>query len=118
MPRTLQQLSRTEVLEATRTFRGELPGVPNPDTAAVARRFDITEATARALRTAATTTPKVVTESTASPTDARANRKGSLAVRLQSQVTAAEAKPINECSIQELHALAAAAGSEAGMFGA
>ncbi len=55
MSRTLQQLSRTEVLEAARTFRGELPGVPNPSTAAVARRFDITETDARALQLAATT---------------------------------------------------------------
>jgi len=44
-------------------------------------------------------------------------RKVHLAVRLQTQVQTAEAKPINECSIQELEALTAAAAAEAGMFG-
>ena len=90
----------------------------------VARAFHISESAAEAMATAVTTAPKkAVTESApdltaaGAATDAVASRKVSLAVRLQTQVQAAEAKPLNECSIQELEALAAAAGADAGMFG-
>ena len=132
MPRTMTKLSLDEVRNITKLFRGERPGVPNPSTAAVARRFDITEANKAPCRAAATsaapaakrpTTPSV-TESVpdlkeaADAVGAYGARKAALAAKLSVRVQAAESKPIHECSIQELEALAAATGSEAGMFGA
>ena len=98
-----------------------------PDTVKrVASTWRIAESDARTLGIAATTTApkKAVTESapdltaSASTTNVPASRKSALALRLQTQVQEADSKPINECSIQELEALAAAAGNEAGMFGA
>jgi len=100
----------------------------------VARTFHISESAASTMATAVSTAPKPkpVTESApdltaaAAASDARAAsnaqaahaaRDAYLTAELAAQVQAAAAKPLNECSPQELEALAAAAGAEAGMFG-
>ncbi len=91
----------------------------------VSRSFSISESAAEAMATAIkdrNAPKKAVTESApdltaaGTTTDPGASRKTDLALRLVQQVQAAEAKPLAECSIQELQALAAAAGAEAGMF--
>ena len=79
MPRTMRTLSPKELRDSTQVFRGELPGVSNPSTAAVARRFDITESDAGLLRTSATT--RSVTADRArhlNEAEARIERDGSL----------------------------------------
>ena len=122
--RTLTDLSKAEVGSITRVFRAH--GTDRARVSRVAKTFRITESDASNLATAATTapkSPKVVTESAAdltsaaANTDAHTNRKASLAVKLFNQVQQAEAKPISECSLQELESLAAAAAADAGMFG-
>ena len=75
----MRTLSPKELRDSTQVFRGELPGVSNPSTAAVARRFDITESDAGLLRTSATT--RSVTEHRArhlNEAEARIERDGSL----------------------------------------
>ena len=94
----------------------------------VARSFSLTESAAGAMATAIKerNAPKPVTESApaaaVAPDDAAryagASQKAALAFKLQAQVQAAEAKPLSECSLQELQSLTAAAATEAGMFGA
>jgi len=119
----LTDLSTPEVGAITRIFRAH--GTNAARVRRTAAMFNITESDARALGTAATTTApkKAVTESAPdlraadAATDAVASRKASLAFRLHQQVNEAEAKPLAECSTQELEALAAAAGADAGMFG-
>jgi hypothetical protein len=122
--KTMTDLTPAQVGRITDLYRTR--GATADTVKRVARTWQITESDAQTLGTAATTAApkKTVTESapdlpaTAANTDALASRKANLAIRLHSQVLEAESKPIGECSIQELEALAAAAGSDAGMFGA
>lgn len=109
MPKTIHQLSPTETADFIRTVRGELPGVPNPSNAALARRFDITESAVHALRTAATTTPPKKA-SAPTRTIAEATREHLIyesAEGLVRQANAAEEKGLEHASHQELAAVAA-----------
>ncbi len=97
----------------------------------VARSFSLTESAAGAMATAIKerNAPKPVTESapdlttSAAALDADASRNAALAFRLHQQVNEADSRiaaaggSMAGLSIQELQYLAAAAGSEAGMFG-
>jgi lysozyme family protein len=96
----------------------------------VAKTWQITESDARALGTAATTKPKPTTTRTITESGAPAGalndtdpRKVHLAERLAQSVNEADARidadggSLAGLSIQQLQALAAAAGAEAGMFG-
>jgi len=121
----LTDLSKPEVGSITRIFRAH--GTDAARVRRTATQFGITESDARALATACTTSPpaKVVTETAPATTtlDTDASRKATLALRLQQQVNEAEARIEHDgsmagLSLQELQSLAAAAGAEAGMFGA
>lgn len=126
MPRTLQQLKEDgQLSELIRTLRGEVPGVPNPSNAGLARRFGISESTVEVARTAAAMpAPKAkapaptrtVTEAGeaafAAPADGNVHKQY-LASRLSAEVNAAEARieadggSLAGLSLQQLEALAA-----------
>jgi GMP synthase-like glutamine amidotransferase len=76
----------------------------------VARQYGVTESVIRACGQAITETASA-TESGASGSagpNSRDVRESFLAGKLSAQVTAAEAKPIGECTAQDLEAIAAA----------
>lgn len=128
----LQDLTADQVGRIVALYR--VRGATPATISTVAETWAITESDARTLGTAATTTaPKrVVTESAPDLTagvaagDAQAARDAQAAhearaaflnAKLESQVQAAAAKPLADCSMQDLQALAAKAGADAGMFG-
>jgi len=122
----LQELKPGQVGAIKRIY--ESFGTGSDGVGRVAKAFHISDSAAAAMATAikeSKSPPNSVTEAAPVPdptaaaiVDAHSARASYLAGNLARTVNKAAAKPIGDCSIQELEALAAAVGSDAGMFGA